>query len=252
MPINGQVDRFARVILCKDGRILVAYPKAEKEEGGKNVLYVDPNTNDELEMIGRLPSYSGPEQSRIKPGNTYSRFIDEEVGSDIGMSSLPVGSPVARAHTILTREQAMQEAVVSLLVDHDIPVTSEPKTAVEQAKPAEPASLSDEEKKYRNEGGEYIDPRFSDEAVDALKGEARLWGVPETIKINNYVMSQVINGELQHFFEYADPANRPAFATLDQFAWTELSPARREELKKAGFDPDDLVAGRHPITKPYW
>jgi hypothetical protein len=63
------------------------------------------------------------------------------------MANLPVNTPIAKAHIVLSREQAMQEAVVSLLVKHGIPIDNEAATKLlEEPAPNKPHSDSEEDK----------------------------------------------------------------------------------------------------------
>jgi hypothetical protein len=128
LPISGQVEAHAVVTLCKDGRILVAYGNyKEGGDGAKDKLDVQPNQPTQMGNPGLIPVPKLSDKIRVG-AKTYSRYISEELGSDIGMLIPNVSSSISKAHIVLERERAMQEAVISLLVDHNIPLASDPKT----------------------------------------------------------------------------------------------------------------------------
>lgn len=123
LPISGQINQAAKVVLCEDGRILVAYGKYQEDQGsGESRLYVKPNAELHTEEhTDILPLINRP-APEIKPKSTYYSYLNEQPESDIGLANLPIDTSVARAHIILNREESMQEAVASLLVKHSIPL----------------------------------------------------------------------------------------------------------------------------------
>jgi hypothetical protein len=131
LPISGQLDDLATVLLNEDGSIFTAYGRfdeGDKEKDEPNRLSIRPNRAASKEKQGRLPIINRPEPAPIR-GETYISRLGTRLESDIGMANLPTNAAVSKAHIVLSRERAMQEAIVSLLIEHGIPLDDEPATA---------------------------------------------------------------------------------------------------------------------------
>lgn len=248
LPISGQLDELATVLLNEDGSIFTAYGRfdeGDEEKDEPNRLSIRPNRAASKEKQGRLPIINRPEPTPIRQ-ETYISRLDERLESDIGMANLPTNAAVSKAHIVLSRERAMQEAIVSLLIDNGISLEDEHNNTevIEE--------LSDEEKERRNQGEEYDDPRLTEEKVEVLRGPAHLVAEPDIIEIMDYVTSKKEGGDLNHYFRYREKGGDIKYATLDKFVWSHMPEERREELREAGLDPNELEVGRHPILKPSW
>jgi hypothetical protein len=143
LPVKGQIDDLATAVLCKDGRVLTAYgrflkkgkPRGEAEVstiGGKpkgalmNRLDFLPNREpeeDEPDGAGKKKRKKGDKPNKVT--RTYSSYLNEDLGSDLGQANLPTNAPLVAANIVFRREQELQDAIVSLLIDNDIPVTGE-------------------------------------------------------------------------------------------------------------------------------
>lgn len=103
LPVTGQIEDYATVILCKDGRILSGY--GNLTEGKTNKFEVREN------IIAKRNEEGQP----TAPDHIYSSYLTEDFRSDVAASNLPTGNNIlGRAHSIIEREHALQLALGTL------------------------------------------------------------------------------------------------------------------------------------------
>jgi hypothetical protein len=147
LPVKGQIDDLATAVLCRDGRVLTAYGRflkkgTPKGEPKVETYGVEPKgeSMNRLDFLpNRVPEEDKPDDAakkkRKKKGEnpnkvtrTYSSFLNEDLGSDLGQANLPTNAPLVAANIVFRREQELQDAIVSLLTENNIPITGEPPT----------------------------------------------------------------------------------------------------------------------------
>jgi hypothetical protein len=163
LPMQGTADDTSRVILLEDGSLLVAYgrltptknraprkdPDTKRNRGKFDMdrLDVRPNrTRAQVEEDRKLfqrVTRKAPKQTLL-PERTYSRIIDEDLHSDIGLpNSATLGAAYRQTHLLehegggrteqvlltpdearifFSREKDLQDAMVRLMVQNRVPL----------------------------------------------------------------------------------------------------------------------------------
>lgn len=91
------------------------------------------------------------------------------------------------------------------------------------------------------------DPRITEEMQELLQGDVNLHG--NTVHVTGYVGSEDVYHRTKHYVAYRDQEKHVGYATIERFMWVWLPRERKEQLKKAGLDPDQLYKETHPILK---